>query len=73
MKLPKINSFFWIGVILVAISLIAFSKGPSFRFDAGVPAEPHEAVYYLITGLVMIANGFVNPHPLPEEENKENK
>jgi len=69
MKLPKVSSFFWIGLILLVIGIYAQIKGSAFRFDAGVPPEPHEALYYIITGVVMIVNGLV--HPLPSDEEKQ--
>ncbi len=67
MRLPRVSSFFWIGVVLLGIGFYAMHKGPSFMFDAGVPPEPHEEIFYLIVGVIMIVNGLVHPLPMPEE------
>lgn len=51
---------------LVVIGIYAIHRGPSFMFDPGIPPEPHEAIYYLIVGVVMMINGFIHSAPLFE-------
>jgi hypothetical protein len=67
MRFSGLNSFFWIGVILLGIGGYALYRGPAFMFDAGVAPQPHEAIYYIIVGIVMIFNGFIHSTPLTDE------
>ncbi|HEY3329938.1 MAG TPA: hypothetical protein VGK19_07965 [Capsulimonadaceae bacterium] len=73
MRLPRVSSFFWIGIALVGIGCFAIHKGPTFMFDPGVTPEPHEAIYYLIVGVIMIVNGLVHPLPLNDEPSAQSK
>lgn len=66
--MPRVSSFFWIGVALVAIGLFALYKGPGFMFDPGVTPEPHEAAIYLLVGVIMMVNGFIHSSSLFEEQ-----
>jgi hypothetical protein len=63
-RLPRVSSFFWIGVVLVGIAAYAMHCGSGFMFDPGVTPEPHEAIYYLIVGVIMIVNGLIHSTPL---------
>jgi len=67
MRVPRVSSFFWIGIVLLGIGFYALHAGPSFMFDPGVPPERHEAIYYLIVGVIMVVNGLVHPLPIVEE------
>jgi len=67
MRLPRVNSFFWIGVALLGIGAYAMHRGPMFMFDPGVKPEPHETLYYLIVGVIMILNGFIHSNSLLDD------
>ncbi|MDR3709933.1 MAG: hypothetical protein P4L33_16675 [Capsulimonadaceae bacterium] len=67
MKWPRVSSFFWIGLVLLGIGAYALFKGPGFMFDPGVPPEPHEALFYLAIGVVMVVNGVIHPTASVEE------
>jgi len=67
MRLPQVNSFFWIGLALIAIGAFAIHRGAAFMFDPGVPSEPHEALYYLVVGVIMLVNGLVQSTPAPSD------
>jgi len=73
MRLPRVNSFFWIGVALLGIGAYAMHRGPGFMFDPGVKPEPHETLYYLIVGVIMILNGFIHSNPLLDDASAERK
>jgi hypothetical protein len=70
MRLPHVNSFFWIGLVLIAIAIYSVVKGPVFQFDAGVPNEAHEPLIYLGVGIMMLVNGLVHPPPLTDDKLK---
>jgi len=70
MRLPHVNSFFWIGLLLIGIAICSLVKGSSFQFDSGVPNEPHESLIYLAAGVLMIINGVVHPAPMTSEKPK---
>lgn len=73
MRLPHVNSFFWIGLLLIGIAIYSFVKGPTFQFDAGVPNEKFESLIYLAVGALMIVNGLFHPAPTAEEKQKTEK
>ena len=64
MRMPHVNSFFWIGLLLIGIAIWSVVKKSTFQFDAGVPNEPHECLIYLAAGVLMIINGVVHPAPI---------
>jgi hypothetical protein len=66
MRFVRWNSFTIIGLILLAIGIYGAIKGPSFEFDAGLPSEPREGLYYIVVGALMIVNGIMSPKPLPD-------
>lgn len=66
MRLPHVNSFFWIGLLLIGIAIYSFFK-PAFQFDAGVPNERFESLIYLVVGVLMLVNGLIHPAPAVEE------
>ncbi len=66
MRFFRLNSFTIIGLILVAIGAYGKIKGPSFQYDAGLPAEHLEWLYYIIVGVLMIVNGLILPRPVAE-------
>jgi len=70
MRLPHVNSFFWIGLILIGIAVYSVVKRSTFQFDAGVPNEPYEGLIYFVVGVMMIVNGLVHPAPLVDEKQK---
>ena len=72
-RIPRLGSFFWIGLILLAIGLYGLYRGPHFMFDPGVQPEPGEAWYYLVVGVLMMVNGVVHPLPIPEDTKPERK
>jgi hypothetical protein len=65
-----VNSFFWIGILLIGIAIYSLVKGPSFQFDAGVPNEPYEAPIYLVVGIMMIVNGVFHPTVPADDKSK---
>ena len=73
MKLPRVSSFFWIGLILLGIGAYALYKGPSFMFDPGVSPEPYEAFYYLVIGVVMVVNGLIHSPHMPDEASSKSR
>jgi|SRR5579883_2167277 len=54
---PRLSSFTIIGIILLAIGIYGLIPGTRFVFDPGLPAEPGEALYYILVGVLMIVNG----------------
>ncbi len=64
MRFVRWNSFTIIGAILLVIGIYGKIKGSGFEFDAGVPAEPLEAVYYVVVGALFMVNGYIFGKPL---------
>jgi hypothetical protein len=64
---PRLSSFTIIGVILIFIAVYGILHGPSFQYDLGVVSDSHEAVYYIVVGVLMIANSFYALPPSPED------
>lgn len=74
MARPRLSSFTIIGILLLLIGIYGRIRGASFSFDPGMPAEPGEAYYYMLVGVLMIVNGFFWMKPLlaPAAENGDN-
>ena len=65
MARPRLSSFTVIGIVLLLIGIYGRIRGAAFSFDPGTPAEPGEAYYYMLVGVLMIVNGFFAMKPLP--------
>ena len=63
-KLPAwyLNTFFWIGAILLILGVIGlpFLGGDQTIRDPGQKREGSLYLYYLVGGIVMIANGWLS-------------
>jgi hypothetical protein len=68
---PRLSSFNVIGILLLAIGIYGLIPGTKFTFDPGVPPEPGEAFLYIVTGVLMIVNGFFWMKPLQQTTSKE--
>ena len=68
---PRLSSFNIIGIVLLAIGIYGLIPGTKFTFDPGVPPEPGEAFLYIVTGVLMIVNGFYWMKPLPQPSTKD--
>lgn len=62
-----LSTFTVIGAILIVLSIVGLIIGPRFVYDPGQPVTGKEAWYYLIIGILMVANGMLTP-PTPEEK-----
>ena len=61
-----LSTFTVIGTILIGLSFVGLILGPRFVYDPGQPVTGREAWYYLVIGILMVANGLLTPRP-PEE------
>ncbi|HEX5323210.1 MAG TPA: hypothetical protein VFW40_05440 [Capsulimonadaceae bacterium] len=68
---PRLSGFTVIGIVLLAIGIYGLIPGTKFTFDPGVPAEPGEAFLYIVTGILMVLNGFFAMKPLAPPPTKD--
>jgi sulfite exporter TauE/SafE len=71
MRFFRWNSFTIIGLILIAVGVYGFIRGAGFQFDAGLPNEPREGLYYILVGILMMLNGYIVPGTVSEPASSE--
>ncbi len=67
MRFRWLSTFTVLGALLLVLGVAGLVLGPRFIYDPGQIATGHEALCYLLVGVLMLVNGVLAPSTVHED------